>query len=42
MQMCDWMAKALGLPNFYMFNSADGKRGKGGGIIQGIKVLTIS
>ena len=37
MQMCDWMAKALGLPEFYMFNNNGtmGNKGKGGGVIQG-------
>ena len=35
--MCDWMAKALGLPEFYMFNNNGtiGNKGKGGGVIQG-------
>lgn len=35
--MCDWMAKALGLPDFYMFNNNGtiGNKGKGGGVIQG-------
>ena len=35
MQMCDWMAKALGLPEIFLFNTENKEKQRGGGVIQG-------
>lgn len=29
MQMCDWMARAIGLPDFYVFNNSEDGKGVG-------------